>query len=102
MNNKARDLEQKAKALRTKQRLSKLQKQNTAKVVEPKKSTFIILARARKPIVREAETLMDAIKWVVTQIPADDLFEVHDEHDRLLWGRSTKINPEVHKDIHGA
>lgn len=101
MNNKARDLEKKAKTLRNKERLSKLKKQNTAKIVEPKKTTFIILARARRPIFREAESLMDAIKWVVTQIPVDDLFEVHDSNDRLLWGRSTKINPEVYKDIQG-
>lgn len=103
MNNKARDLELKAKALRHKQRLAKLKNSNTAKVVEKKKATFIIMARARKPIVREDESLMSAIKWVITQIPVEDLYEIHDDQDRLLWGRSTKINPKVYKDeIHGS
>jgi hypothetical protein len=101
MNEKAKDLELKAKAIRRNQKL--LKKRQKIKSVVPKIVTnkFIIHARARRPIIREDKTLVEAIKWVLDQIPKDDLFEVHDADDNIIWGRSTGLNKKNYKDTYG-
>ena len=101
MNDKAKELERKAKILRLSQKRKKLKLVKAKRVVEkPKLSKFIIHARARKPIVREDESLVAAVKWILTMIPKDDLYEIHDANDRLLWGRSTGLNKKIFEMTH--
>lgn len=97
MNNKARELERKAKALRRQNKIKKVKA--SLKTVMPEKvlTKFIIHARARRPIIREDKTLIDAMKWILTQIPKDDLYEIHNENDQLLWGKTTGLNKETFK-----
>lgn len=96
MNDKAKELERKAKILRLSQKRKKLKLVKAKRVVSvPKLTKFIIHARARKSIIREDESLVAAVKWILTMIPKDDLYEIHDINDRLLWGRSTGLNKKL-------
>lgn len=101
MNEKAKELEQKAKAIRRNQKLQK--KKQKLKSVIPKEvlNKFIIHARARRPIVRESPTLVEVFKWILEQIPKDDLYEIHDSQDRLLWGKTTGLNKDVYQETYG-
>ena len=101
MNEKAKDLELKAKAIRRNQKLQKKKLKNKSVIPKVVVNKFIIHARARRPIVREDKTLVDALRWVLEQIPKEDLYEVHDGSDRLLWGRATGLNKETYKDTYG-
>lgn len=103
MNHKAKELERKAKILRQSQKRKKLKliKTKVNRVEsKPKLIKFIIHARARKPIIREDESLVDAVKWILSMIPKDDLYEIHDANDRLLWGRSTGLNKKIFEMTH--
>ena len=61
--------------------------------------TFIIHLRARRPIKRDASSIIDVVKWVLGQVSQDDLYEIHDVKDRLLWGRSTGLNKKVFDEL---
>lgn len=97
MNNKtkAQELEQKARALRQKSKKKTVVK---VKTDVPKLNKYYIHARARRVIEHEAQNLIDVTRWILAQVPAEDIYEIHDDQDRLLWGRSTELNPEVYTD----
>lgn len=100
MNQKAKQLEIKAKQLR---RLAKRKKVVNTPKVEKALNKYYVYARACKVVEREDKNLVAVIKWALTQIKPDDLFEIHDENDNLLWGRATKINTKVYnEEKHGA
>lgn len=99
MNDKAKDLERKAKLLRRKQKIKKARAVKKTVIPEKVLTKFIIHAKARRAIVREDKSLVDAIKWALTMIPKEELYEVHSDKDELLWGRSTGLNKEVFEKV---
>lgn len=95
LRTKAENAANKARELKRKSKLKK------ARNEKERNNVYYVYARGRRPIFHEAKNLVEALKWALSNIPKQDLLEIHDKDYQLLWGRHTGINKDNYNESHG-